>query len=215
MIKCAIFDLDGTLVNTIDDLAGACNRLIEKYNFDAKWTIDDYKRFVGNGAKNLVSCAFNNTLDDKTLTERYEEFKPLYDSMKLDNAHIYDGIMEQLELLKSKGITLCVVSNKPDVATKGMVEHFFGKDYFDEIVGGIDGVPVKPDPTSTLNVLKKVGCKPSEAIFFGDSEVDVRTAKNANIEAVACSWGFRTFETLFNESPSVIIDEPKYIGSLI
>lgn len=215
MIKCVIFDLDGTLVNTIDDLAGACEILLKKYGVESKWTNDDYKKFVGNGAKKLVYRAFGESLDEDTLNKRYEEFKPLYDSMKLDNAHIYDGINEQLEYLKKKGVKLCVVSNKPDVATKGMVEHFFGKGYFDYIVGGIDGVPVKPDPTSTLNAIKYVGCKPNETIFFGDSEVDVRTAKNANVEAVACSWGYRTFETLFAESPDIIIDHPKYISNLI
>lgn len=214
-IKCALFDLDGTLVNTIDDLAGACNLLLEKYHFEKKWNIEDYTRFVGNGAKNLVMRAFDNTLDDETLNARYEEFKPLYDSMKLNNAHAYDGIKEQLDILKQRGIKLCVVTNKPNAAAVGMVEHIFGKDFFDVIIGCVDGVPVKPDPTTTLKALKMVGCKPFEAIFFGDSEVDVRTAKNANIEAVGCSWGFRSFETLFAENPSIIIDDPRYISKLV
>lgn len=214
MIKCALFDLDGTLVNTIDDLGGACNILIEKYGCDFKWSMDDYKRFVGNGAKNLVRRAFNNTLDDETLNARYEEFKVLYDKIKLDNAHAYDGIVEQLEILKEQGIKLCVITNKPDIAAKGMVEHIFGKDYFDLIIGCVDGVPIKPDPTTTKMALKQMNCKPNEAIFFGDSEVDIRTAKNADVEAIGCSWGFRSFETLFQESPSVIIDEPKYISKL-
>lgn len=214
-IKCAVFDLDGTLVNTIDDLADACRILLKKYNFEKQWTIEDYTRFVGNGAKILVKRAFDNTLDDETLSARYEEFKPLYDSIKLNNAYAYDGIKQQLDILKQKGIKLCVVTNKPNVAAVGMVEHIFGKGYFDVIIGCVDGVPVKPDPTSTFNALKSVGCKPSEAIFFGDSEVDIRTAKNANIEAVGCSWGFRSFETLFAENPSIIIDEPKYISKLI
>lgn len=214
-IKCALFDLDGTLVNTIDDLAGASNLLLEKYHFEKKWNIEDYTRFVGNGAKNLVMRAFDNTLDDETLNARYEEFKPLYDSMKLNNAHAYDGIKEQLDILKQRGIKLCVVTNKPNVAAVGMVEHIFGKDFFDVIIGCVDGVPVKPDPTTTLKALKMVGCKPFEAIFFGDSEVDVRTAKNANIEAVGCSWGFRSFETLFAENPSIIIDDPRYISKLV
>lgn len=214
-IKCALFDLDGTLVNTIDDLAGACNLLLEKYHFEKKWNIEDYTRFVGNGAKNLVMRAFDNTLDDETLNARYEEFKPLYDSMKLNNAHAYDGIKEQLDILKQRGIKLCVVTNKPNVAAVGMVEHIFGAEYFDYIIGCVDGVPVKPDPTTTLKALKMVGCKPFEAIFFGDSEVDVRTAKNANIDAVGCSWGFRSFETLFAENPSIIIDDPRYISKLV
>lgn len=213
-IKCAIFDLDGTLINTIDDLGGACNQLIKKYGYDASWSEDDYKRFVGNGAKKLVYRAFGETLDEETLNARYEEFKVLYNEIKLNNAHAYDGIKEQLEILKQKGIKLCVVTNKPDVAAKGMVEHIFGKDYFDFVIGCVDGVPTKPNPETTNIALEKVGCTADEAIFFGDSEVDVRTAKNAGIECVACSWGFRSFGVLFNEHPSVIIDEPSYISKL-
>lgn len=213
-IKCAIFDLDGTLVNTIDDLANACDILIKKYNYDAHWTVNDYTGFVGNGAKKLVFRAFGETLDENTLDQRYEEFKLLYDNIKLDHAYAYDGIKEQLDILKNMGIKLCVVTNKPNVAAKGMVEQIFGADTFDRIVGCVDGIPTKPDPASTLNMLKDIGCKPDEALFFGDSEVDMRTAKNAQIEAIGCSWGFRSFEILFAEHPSVIIDEPKYISKL-
>lgn len=212
--KCALFDLDGTLINTIDDLARACNMLIEKYNADFSWTIDDYKKFVGNGAKKLVYRAFGETLDEDTLNDRYNEFKPLYDSIKLDNACPYDGIVEQLGILKDMGIKMAVITNKPDVAARGMVEEIFGKDYFDFIIGSVDGVPVKPDPTTTKMALKELGCTAKEAIYFGDSEVDMRTAKNADVEAIGCSWGFRSFETLFREHPSVIIDEPRYISKL-
>lgn len=214
MIKCAIFDLDGTLVDTIDDLAGACNILLKKYNHPADWTLVDYKSFVGNGAKNLVQRAFANSLAEDDLQKKYEEFKLIYNEIKLDNAHAYDGIVEQLDLLKSKGIKIAVLTNKPNDAAVSMVEHIFGKNYFDTIVGCIDGVPVKPDPTSTYSVLKTLNCTTDEAIFFGDSEVDIRTAKNVGMEAVGCSWGFRSFEQLFAEHPSVIIDEPKYISKL-
>ena len=128
-IKCAVFDLDGTLVNTIDDLAGATEILLKNHNFESHWTLEDYIRFVGNGAKKLVERAFDETLDEKTLCERYEEFKPIYDKIKLNHAHAYDGVKEQLDILKEKGIKLCVVTNKPDVAAHGMVEHIFGKGF--------------------------------------------------------------------------------------
>ena len=95
-----------------------------------------------------------------------------------------------------------------------MVETLFGKDYFDLITGSKDDTPRKPNPTTTKQTLKKLGCKAGEAIFFGDSDVDIETAKNADIEAIACSWGFRSFESLLAKSPSAIIDEPKYISKL-
>lgn len=213
-MKCAIFDLDGTLVNTIDDLAQACRLLLKKYNFTADWSVEDYKSFVGNGAKKLVQRAFNNTLSDDELDKRYQEFKIIYNEIKLNNAHAYDGIKEQLDILKSKGIKLCVVTNKPDEAAKGMVEHIFSKGYFDVIVGATDGVPTKPNPTTTKQALKTVGCSPKDAIYFGDSDVDIKTAKNAGIEAVGVTWGYRSFENLFSQNPSIIIDEPKYISKL-
>lgn len=214
MIKCAIFDLDGTLVNTIDDLAGACNKLIEKYGYSANWTIDDYKKFVGDGAKKLVSRAFGNSLSEDVLIQRYEEFKVLYNQLKLDNAHAYEGIIDQLNILKKKGIALAVVTNKPNEAAVSMVEHIFGKNYFDVIIGCVDGVPTKPNPTTTNMALEKMGFTPKEAIYFGDSEIDMQTAKNAGVEAVGCSWGYRSFSTLFAENPSVIIDSPSYISKL-
>lgn len=213
-MKCAIFDLDGTLVNTIDDLADACRQLMKKYDFAADWTVEDYKSFVGNGAKKLVQRAFDNTLSDDELDKRYQEFKLIYNGIKLNHAHAYDGIKEQLAVLKSKGIKLCVVTNKPDEAAKGMVEHIFSKDFFDVVIGAKDGVPTKPDPTTTKQALNAVGCSAKDAIYFGDSDVDIKTAKNAGVEAVGVTWGYRSFENLFSQNPSVIIDEPKYISKL-
>ena len=214
-IKCAVFDLDGTLVNTIDDLANCCNILLEKYGYDYKWSESDYKKFVGNGAKKLVERAFGEKLSEEELDRMYDEFKPLYEEKMLENAYAYDGIKEQLDILKGAGLKLCVVTNKPNKAATEMVEHIFGKNYFDYISGVVDGKPTKPDPYSTLLALEKVGCTADEAIYFGDSNVDMKTAKNANIEAVGVTWGFRTFEELFAEHPSIIIDEPKYISKLI
>ena len=214
-IKCAVFDLDGTLVNTIDDLGNACNTLLKKYGYGYHWTESDYKRFVGNGAKKLVERAFGGKLSEDELANIYTEFKELYNRTMLDNAYAYDGIKEQLDILKANGIKLCVVTNKPNAAAIGMVEHIFGDGYFDSINGVVDGKPTKPDPYSTLLALETVGCSADEAIYFGDSNVDMQTAKNAQIEAVGVTWGFRSFEELFAEHPSLIIDEPKYISKLI
>ena len=119
-----------------------------------------------------------------------------------------------LESLEEKGIKIAVVTNKPHKSAVKMVETLFGKDYFDLITGSKDDTPRKPNPATTKQTLQKLGCKAGEAIFFGDSDVDIETAKNADIEAIACSWGFRSFESLLAKSPSAIIDEPKYISKL-
>lgn len=214
MIKCAIFDLDGTLVDSAEDLGRATAWVLEQHGIHAKWTMDDYRAFVGNGARKLLDRAFEHKLDEKELDRALEMFKEKYNQILLDNACLYDGIKEQLDALKEKGIKLAVVSNKPHTSTMLMVESLFGKGYFDFIAGAREDKPKKPDPYFVNLALESLGCQPQEAIYFGDSDVDVYTAKNAGIEAVAVSWGFRSFESLLAASPSVIIDKPSYISKL-
>ena len=214
MIKCAIFDLDGTLVDTLKDLGRATAYVLEQFGRDAKWTDADYRRFVGNGAKKLIERAFEYTLTEEELNKSLDMFKTKYNEILLDNAYVYDGIKDALDTVKQSGVRLAVVTNKPHKSAVKMVETLFGKNYFESITGAHESVAKKPDPFTTNETLKKLGVKPSEAIFFGDSDVDVLTAKNAGIEAVGCSWGFRSFECLLSAAPSAIIDEPKYISKL-
>lgn len=215
MIKCALFDLDGTLADTAVDLGRATARVLEQFGRAAKWTDKDYRSFVGNGARLLLDRAFEHSLSASELDEALGLFKAIYNEILLDNAVLYDGIKEALEHLKSKGIKLAVVTNKPHQSAVLMVESLFGKNYFDFIIGAVEDKPKKPDPYSANLALEYLGCKGSEAIFFGDSDVDVHTAKNIGAEAVACSWGFRSFESLFAAGPSVIIDNPSYITKLV
>lgn len=214
MIKCAIFDLDGTLADTSVDLGRGAAYVLEQFGREAKWTDADYRKFVGNGAKKLIERAFENTLSENELNKALDMFKVKYNEILLDNVVVYDGIKEELDKIKEQGIKLAVVTNKPHKSAVKMVEALFGKDYFDMITGAHEDVPKKPDPTTTNKTLSELGIKPTEAIFFGDSDVDVQTAKNAGIEAVGCSWGFRSFECLLAAAPSAIIDEPKYISKL-
>lgn len=214
MIKCALFDLDGTLVNTADDLGRATAYVLEVYGVEPKWTKDDYRAFVGNGAKKLLDRAFEHKLSDDELNKALEVFKEKYNEILLDNAYVYDGIKDALDFLRKKGIKLAVVTNKPHICAVKMVEALFGKGYFDVIIGATEDVAKKPDPYTANLALKRLGCSPEEAIFFGDSDVDIYTARNAGIEGVGCSWGFRSFECLFSASPSVIIDSADYIPKL-
>lgn len=214
MIKCALFDLDGTLVNTVVDLGRATAFVMEQYGLEPKWSEDDYRAFVGNGARLLIDRAFEHKLSDSELDRALEIFKLKYNEILLDNAFVYDGIKEALDKLKEQGIKIAVVTNKPHQSAVLMVESLFGKGYFDFIIGAVEDKPKKPDPYSANIALEKLGCKGSEAMFFGDSDVDVYTAKNAGAEPIACSWGFRSFESLMSASPSVIIDNPSYIPKL-
>lgn len=214
MIKAALFDLDGTLVNTAEDLGRATASVLESYGVEAKWTKEDYISFVGNGARKLLDRAFEHKLSDEELTKALELFQEKYNEMLLDNAYVYDGVREALDKIREMGVKLAVVTNKPHKCAVKMVETLFGKDYFNVIIGATEDVAKKPDPYTANLALKKLDCPPGEAIFFGDSDVDIYTAKNAGIESVGCSWGFRSFACLFSASPSVIIDSPDYIPKL-
>ncbi|MDE5984130.1 MAG: HAD-IIIA family hydrolase [Eubacterium sp.] len=211
---CAIFDLDGTLVDTADDLGLATDYVLREYGVEPKWTKQDYRAFVGNGAKKLLDRAFEHKLSDSELDNALELFKKKYNAILLDHAHLYDGVASSLDELKKQGIKLAVVTNKPHQSAMKMVETLFGKNYFDVIIGATEDAPKKPDPYTANLALEKLGCTPDEAVFFGDSDIDVYTAKNAGMDSVGCSWGFRSFECLRTADPLVIIDSAEKISKL-
>ncbi len=214
MVKCAIFDLDGTLINTIEDLGDAGNYTLKHYGIDDAWSYDDYKYMVGNGNRKLVERVFRGRIPAEQLEEAYRVFMEYYDRNKLNKTRPYDGIKDAIDTIKEKGIKVAVCTNKVQASAIGILDHFFGENYFDAIIGQVDGVPTKPDPAMLRRALDALGCTAQEAVYFGDTSVDMQTAKNAGIEAVGVTWGFRKFDELFKEEPSVIIDDPSYIPKL-
>ena len=214
MVKCAIFDLDGTLINTIEDLGDAGNYTLKHYGIDDAWSYDDYKYMVGNGNRKLVERVFRGRIPAEQLEEAYRVFMEYYDRNKLNKTRPYDGIQDAIDTIKEKGIQVAVCTNKVQASAIGILDHFFGENYFDAIIGQVDGVPTKPDPAMPRRALDALGCTAQEAVYFGDTSVDMQTAKNAGIEAVGVTWGFRKFDELFKEEPSVIIDDPSYISKL-
>ncbi|HIU68936.1 MAG TPA: HAD-IA family hydrolase [Candidatus Scubalenecus merdavium] len=214
MVKCAIFDLDGTLINTIEDLGDAGNYTLKHYGIDDAWSYDDYKYMVGNGNRKLVERVFRGRIPAEQLEEAYRVFMEYYDRNKLNKTRPYDGIQDAIDTIKEKGIKVAVCTNKVQASAIGILDHFFGENYFDAIIGQVDGVPTKPDPAMPRRALDALGCTAQEAVYFGDTSVDMQTAKNAGIEAVGVTWGFRKFDELFKEEPSVIIDDPSYIPKL-
>ena len=215
MIRSALFDLDGTLVDTSVDLGRATAFVLESYGIAPKWSDSDYRAFVGNGARKLLDRAFEHTLSENELDKALVLFKKKYNKILLDNACLYDGVKVSLDFLKQKGIKLAVVTNKPHESALTMVETLFGRGYFDVIVGAKEDKPKKPNPYSINLALEKLECCAENAIYFGDSDIDIFTARNAGVKGIACSWGYRNMECLLAASPAAVIDSAADIISFL
>lgn len=212
-----IFDLDGTLVNTIDDLGQACNHALSACGFPTH-TIEDYPRLVGNGINKLIERALPEQHRNETTVLRLREyFVPFYDKHNCDLTRPYNGIPELLKALKAAGHTLAVASNKYQAATEKIVAHFF-PNTFDVVLGERVDVPRKPDPQIVWDILASlpstINHKPS-ILYVGDSLVDAATAKAANLPFVACTWGFCTKEQLLTAQPDYMITHPLELLNII
>ena len=202
-----IFDLDGTLLNTIDDLGYACNYALEQTGYPTH-PIADYPRMVGNGINNLIRRAL--PLDQRTeenILRVRAHFVPYYNAHNCDYTRPYEGIPELLATLKSQGHQLAVASNKYQAATEKIVEHFF-PGVFDVILGEREGIERKPNPQIVYDILSTFNSQLS-TLYVGDSLVDRDTAANANVPFVACSWGFVSREALIENGVGRIIDKPQ------
>ena len=209
-----IFDLDGTLLNTIDDLGYACNYALAQTGFPTH-PIEAYPAMVGNGISNLIRRALPEAeRNDETVARLREFFVPYYNEHNCDQTRPYDGIPQLLSTLRAKGHTLAVASNKYQAATEKIVRHFF-PDTFDCILGERDGIPRKPDPQIVADILNAVASKASLPLYIGDSLVDRDTALNARVPFVACSWGFVPRERLIEAGVTTLIDRPGELLSLL
>lgn len=208
-----IFDLDGTLLNTIDDLGYACNYALEKTGYPT-YPISAYLAKVGNGINNLIRRALPEAERTEENIRRVRAyFVPYYNDHNCDYTRPYDGMPEVLKQLKAQGHQLAVASNKYQAATEKIVNHFF-PDLFDVILGEREGVERKPNPQIVLDILSTLNIKHSTLLYIGDSLVDFETAKNAGVPFVACSWGFVKREQLLEAGIRCIVDQPKEIITL-
>ena len=205
-----IFDLDGTLLNTIDDLGYACNYALERTGYPT-FPIEAYPAKVGNGINNLIRRALPETeRTEENILRVRAHFVPYYDAHNCDYTHAYEGIPELLSALKAQGHRLAVASNKYQAATEKIVHHFF-PGMFDVILGEREGIERKPNPTIVFDIVKSLNCSTVKSLYIGDSLVDFETATNANMPFVACSWGFVTKERLIEAGVERIADSPNDI----
>lgn len=214
--KVAIFDLDGTLINSIADLGLACNHALEAFGFPTH-EADEYPHLVGNGVNKLIERALpEGHKDESTILRLREAFIPYYDTHNCEHTHPYDGIPELLQTLKQQGVKLGVASNKYQAATARLVEYFF-PNTFDAVLGERPNVPRKPAPQIVYDILDTTGVHTdSGSIFYiGDSLVDVNTARNANLPVIACAWGFCSEEKLRKAEPDYLVHTPTEIVQII
>lgn len=203
--KTAIFDLDGTLVDSLADLADATNYAL-KILGQPCWNLQEYKVKIGNSTNLLISRAL--AADKQYLfNEALEKMRGKYAQICLNKTRPYDGIPEVIDELRKRQVKLAVLTNKDRNMAEKIVSHFFDG-CFDAIVGATTGNPIKPDPTQTLQLIDRFKLKAQEAVFVGDSEVDMQTAKACNIFAVGVSWGFRNRQELSENGADIVIDEP-------
>ena len=211
MIKALIYDLDGTLADTLPSLCDAINMAMDRYSAPHR-TCEDVRLAIGNGARMLVKRLLPARLaeDEDTVTEALNYYNSCYAKTYANADRCYDGMKEAVITLAQRGYKSAVLSNKPDRYTVALCEILFPDSPF-EIVQGQTALPPKPDPTAPLDIAARLGVTPEECAFIGDSEVDIRTAKAAGMMSVGCAWGFRDATLLHSEGADVVIDTPSQL----
>ena len=216
MYKSCIFDLDGTLTDTLDSLTFSVNLTMKEMGLP-EIRREQCRMFVGNGSRVLLEKALRAASEEAF--ERLEEAMEIYGRVFNENCmyHVapYEGIVQLLGTLKEQGIRCAVLSNKPDRQAVHVVETVFGKDLFFKVQGQKEGVPRKPDPTAVLQIAGEMGATPEETIYIGDSEVDIRTGHAAGMRTIGVSWGFRSREVLKEANAAYIVDTAQELLELI
>jgi phosphoglycolate phosphatase len=205
-----IFDLDGTLLDTLQDLAAAVNFALRKNGME-EHSIDDIRRFVGNGVRKLIERAVPDGSKNPRIEEVFADFRSYYMQHSLDATKPYDGITEILQELKQRGCKMAVVSNKMMAATQELVAHFFPE--IEVAIGEneAEGIRKKPAPDMVFEALHRLGAEAESAVYIGDSDVDIQTAKNAGVPCISVLWGFRNREFLLEHGAQHFIEKPSEI----
>lgn len=204
-----IFDLDGTLLATLNDLAASCNYALRTHGM-AERTIDEVRRFVGNGVRKLMERAIPDGDSNPEFDETYATFRKHYLEHSLDTTQPYPGVMDMLARLKASGKGIAVVSNKFYAATQELCRHFFGE-YVEVAIGEREDIRKKPAPDTVIEALKQLGATREGSVYIGDSDVDVMTAKNSGMPCISVLWGFRDRDFLVEHGATTFVTRPDQI----
>ena len=216
--KAVLFDLDGTLLETLEDITFSMNETLKYFNMGSV-DINDMRRLVGHGAKILAEGVLSHLYGDQQSPEMKELLLSKFAEIYRDNSTVrtkpYEGISDLLDWLAEKGILTGVLSNKPHVATLNVLQYYFPEHMFDFVAGYREGVPRKPNPAGIYEFCHTLGLNTSEVLFVGDSEVDLETGRNASVDCIGVLWGFRDKDTLLKCGAKALIDSPGEIKKFL
>ena len=211
--KAVLFDMDGTLLDTLEDLCDSTNHALAQMGYPLRG-IEEIRRFIGNGAEKQIRRAVPEGTSEGKIMETLAAFRAYYQDHCQIKTKVYDGLLDVLSELKEKGVKMAVVSNKPDAAVKKLSREYFG-DRLDYAIGPSDGVRCKPYPDMAEEALKALDVEKKDAVFVGDSEVDVQTGLNAGLDVIAVSWGFRSRQVVIEAGAKMIADDASELEKLI
>ncbi len=211
--KLAVFDMDGTILDTLEDLKDSLNHCLCLHGFSER-TLDEVRHFVGNGIRRTIEQAVPEGTSTETIDEIFKEFGSWYIDHCNEKTRPYDGIVDTIRILREKGVLTAVVSNKGDAAVKELSKLYYDG-LFDVQVGERPGIKRKPWPDSVNEVLKTLDIRKEDAVYIGDSEVDLKTAENAGLPCISVLWGFRDLEMLKRHGGTTFIDKPIELIKLI
>ena len=206
--KAVIFDLDGTLINSLNDLADSGNELLRTYGYDP-YPVERYRYFVGNGSRKLMERILPAGTASEEIDKALVVYKGIYAQRYLNKTRPYAGMPEVLAALRARGIKLGVCTNKHMEAAATIVDTLFKEGTFDELLGDKPGMKRKPDPSGVLAIAASLGVKPEEVAYLGDTQVDMLTAKNAGFYPVGVLWGFRDKQELLDNGAQVLLSRPE------
>lgn len=208
-MKLLIFDLDGTLLNTLEDLADSANHILQQHHLPTH-PIDAYRYFVGNGIPKLIERIMPEGKKQSTEYQQcLQEFLAYYQIHLADKTHPYEGMTETLEILQSRGIKLAVATNKVHSAVAPLMQDFFPTIHFDVMIGQREGVPVKPAPQIVFDIMAAAGCEAKDTLYAGDTSVDVQTGHNAGLPVIGLLWGYRPRKELEDSGADYLISSPR------